>query len=231
MTRLLLISDIHANLEALRAIVDNVCYDEIFCMGDLVDYGPDPSECIEWVRINKVPTIKGNHDNAVAMHVDCGCGYKYKHLSEATREYTWDNIEQKDEDFLASLPLIINKEIDGVKFTFTHGSPSSFFEYIYPDTTREILERITSELDSDYLVVGHTHKPAILNTSRMTILNPGSAGQPRDGDIRASCMVFDTLSRKAEIIRLDYDIEKTCGKIRASMPHASELEAILRRGY
>jgi protein phosphatase len=231
MSRILFISDIHGNIEALNAVMDSVKFDEVVCLGDLVDYGPDPFACIDRIRKNDIATIKGNHDNAVALHVDCGCGYKYKHLSEVTREYTWSKITENDEDFLASLPLSLEKEIDGIKFIFTHGSPASFFDYIYPDIENEKLEKLTSGLAQDYLVVGHTHKPMVLRAPNITILNPGSVGQPRDNDPRASCMAFDTESKKAEIIRLNYDIDTTCEKIRDSMPHAGELEAILRRGY
>lgn len=229
--RLLLISDIHANMEALRAVLENVKYDRIFCMGDLVDYGPNPLECIDWIRSNNVPTVRGNHDNAVALHVDCGCGYTYKHLSEATREYTWASIGENDEGFLRRLPLKLDLEVDGIKLMFTHGSPGSFFEYINPDTPAEKLEEYTAGVNADYLIVGHTHKPAILKTSKTIILNPGSVGQPRDRDWRTSCMVFNTNDRTQEVIRLEYDIDTTCKKIRASMPHADELIAILKRGY
>ncbi|MGA9141228.1 MAG: metallophosphoesterase family protein [Methanocella sp.] len=229
--KLLLISDLHANMEALRAILENVSYDKIICMGDLVDYGPDPMAIIDWIRSNKIPTIRGNHDNAVALHVDCGCGYKYKHLSEATREYTWSQITEYEEMFLGSLPLSLDFSFDGLKVRATHGSPNSFFDYIYPDTPSEQVEQWLGDVSCDFLLAGHTHVPMIRKLSRLTMLNPGSAGQPRDGDWRASCMVFDTSSRQPEIIRLKYNVEATIKKIKASMPNAGELEAILRRGY
>ncbi len=229
--RLLLISDLHGNKEALDAILNNVRYDSIVCLGDLVDYGPDPLAIIDWIRSNNVPAIKGNHDNAVALHVDCGCGYKYKHLSEATREYTWGQITEKEEEFLMSLPMNLDFTFDGLKVRATHGSPQSFFDYIYPDTPEDKVAPMMEGIACDYLLAGHTHVPMIRKLPGFTMLNPGSAGQPRDGDRRASCMVFDTMTQKPEIIRLDYDIEATIKKIKASMPHADELEAILKRGY
>ena len=229
--RLLLISDLHANMEALHKVVESVRFDEIFCMGDLVDYGPDPLECIDWIRNNKILTIRGNHDNAVALHVDCGCGYVYKHLSEATREYTWAAIGEKEEDFLQNLPLKKELEIDGIRLVLAHGSPESFFDYINPDTPTPKLEEYTKDLNADYLIVGHTHIPTVLKTSTMTILNPGSVGQPRDKNWKTSCTVFDTAKQTYEDIRLEYDIDTTCNKIRSSMPYADKLEAILRRGY
>ncbi len=231
MARVLLISDIHANLEALDSVLGNVRYDEVFCLGDLVDYGPDPAECIDRVRRNGIVTVRGNHDNAVALKVDCGCSYVYKHLSVATREYTWASIGDDDMAFLASLPPSVGKEVDGIKIMLTHGSPKSFFDYIFPDTPAGRLEELTEGVSSEYLAVGHTHKPAILRMRGVTILNPGSVGQPRDGDTRASCMVLDTATREARITRVKYDIDAVCEKIRARMPRAEELEAILRRGY
>jgi putative phosphoesterase len=125
----------------------------------------------------------------------------------------------------------VEKDVDGIKIMLAHGSPKSFFDYIYPDTPAGRLEELTEGVSCDYLAVGHTHKPAILKTRRMAILNPGSVGQPRDGDTRASCMVFDTATRDARIIKVKYDLEAVCRKIRIKMPHAAELEAILRRGY
>lgn len=229
--KLLLISDLHGNKEALDAILNAARYDTIVCMGDLVDYGPDPLAIIDWIRDNKIPTVRGNHDNAVGLHVDCGCGYKYKHLSEATREYTWGQITEEDEEFLMSLPVNLDVTFDGLAVKAIHGSPQSFFDYIYPDTPADKIGAWLGDLTCDFLFAGHTHVPMIMKQPRLTILNPGSVGQPRDGDRRASCMIFDTVTRKPEIIRIDYDIDRTCDKIRKSMPHAEELIAILKRGY
>jgi protein phosphatase len=229
--RLLLISDLHGNKEALEAILNDVRHDRIVCMGDLVDYGPDPLAIIDWIRDNKIPTVRGNHDNAVGLHVDCGCGYKYKHLSEATREYTWQQITEKEEEFLMSLPTYLDFIFDGLKVRAIHGSPESFFDYIYPDTPEEKIDHWLAGVSCDYLLAGHTHVPMIRKLSGLTMLNPGSVGQPRDGDWRTSCMVFDTVTLKPEIVRLEYDLNKTCDKIRKRMPHADELIAILKRGY
>jgi len=229
--RILLISDLHGNLEALNAVIENVQYDMVVCMGDLVDYGPDPGAIIDWVRKNDVPVIRGNHDNAVGFMVDCGCGYKYKHLSVATREYTWNVLSEADMDFLRGMPLTRDLDIGGLKLKMVHGSPQSFFDYLYPDIAPEKLAEYTAEISSDYLLTGHTHFTAILKSPTTTVLNPGSTGQPRDNDWRASCMVLDTTSRTPEIIRLEYDIDATCRKINDGMPHADELTAILRRGY
>lgn len=231
MARILFISDIHGNFDALKSITEEVSYEEAFCLGDLVDYGPEPSECIDWIRRNGVATVRGNHDNAVAYEVDCGCGYTYKHLSIATREYTWASIGGEDISFLKGLPLFIEKEIDGIKLVLAHGSPKSFFDYIYPDTPIDRIEELTAGISCDYLAVGHTHMPMQIASGGLKIINPGSVGQPRDGDIRASCLLLDTTTEEVKVIRVAYDVEAVRKKIRKAMPHAEELESILMRGY
>jgi putative phosphoesterase len=228
--RILFISDLHGNKEALDAVL-RVPHDEVICLGDLADYGPSPAECIEYIIDNNVITVLGNHDAAVGSGIDCGCGYTYKHLSTATREYTWDVIDEEHRKFLRQLPFEIKREYNGNKLHFTHGSPRSNYEYIKPDTPEDEVHEMLLEVDSDYLFIGHSHIPFVRIVDDVTIINPGSVGQPRDNDPRASCAIFDTDLMQAEIIRCDYDIETTCQKIRDKMPHSNELIDILARGY
>jgi putative phosphoesterase len=232
--KILLIADIHANLEAFRTVLE-VPHDRAICLGDIVDYGPDPDKCIELLRKKNIPTIRGNHDNAVAFKADCQCGYKYKHLSIATREYTWEILDQSQMDYLQKLPLFIREEIDGKKLFLTHASPRSMFEYIKPETQDEAIMAMLADpmepVDSEFLVVGHSHIPMNRKLGALTIINPGSVGQPRDGDTRAGCAVFDTETGEVEFLRLDYDIDAVCAKIEERMPHADELTGILKRGY
>ncbi|HOW15887.1 metallophosphoesterase family protein [Methanosarcina sp.] len=232
--RILLIADIHANLEALQTILD-VPHDRAICLGDIVDYGPDPDRCIDLLQKKNIPTVRGNHDNAVAFKVDCQCGYKYKHLSIATREYTWKVLEKSQMEYLKKLPLLIKEEIDGKSLYLTHASPRSMFEYVKPETPDEeiqsMLEGAIEPVKADFLIIGHSHIPMNRKLGNLTIINPGSVGQPRDGDTRAGCAVFDTETGKVEFFRLEYDIEAVCAKIEERMPHAEELTGILRRGY
>src|SRR5271157_5501899 len=118
--KLLLIADIHANYEALQTVLE-VSHDRAICLGDIVDYVPEPDKCIDFLREKVIPTIRGNHDNAVAFKVDCQCGYKYRHLSIATREYTWKVLDKSRIEYLQKLPLLIKEIIDGKKFYLTHG--------------------------------------------------------------------------------------------------------------
>lgn len=227
--KLLIISDIHGNKEALDAVMA-VPHDDVICLGDLVDYGPSPGECIDLLRQQGMPTIMGNHDNAVAFGMECGCGYEYKHLSMATREYTTGILNDMQMVFLRNLPMDLERTENGIKLYFTHGSPLSFYDYIKPDTPEEIIRELIKEVDADVLFIGHSHLPFIRTVGDMILVNPGSVGQPRDGDTRASCAVFDTATLQAEIVRTGYDMESVSYKIRKNMPHADELISILRRG-
>lgn len=228
--KILLISDIHGNKEALDAVLQ-VPHDMVICLGDLADYGPSPSECIDHIMQQGIETVLGNHDAAVGSGIDCGCGYKYKHLSRSTRNYTWENITEEQIAFLRKLPFSLEKEIDGLKLYFTHGSPRSNYEYIRPETPEGELEEMVSDIDADVLFIGHSHVPFVRAHKDMLVINPGSAGQPRDENWQASCAVFDTSSKETELIRLEYDMYRTCAKIEANMPNADELTAILKRGY
>jgi putative phosphoesterase len=232
--KLLLIADIHANYEAFQTVLE-IPHDRAICLGDIVDYGPDPDKCIDLLRKKAIPTIRGNHDNAVAFKMDCQCGYKYKHLSIATREYTWEILDKPRIEYLQKLPLLIKEEIDGKRLYLTHASPRSMFEYIKSETPddeiRNMVNEATEPVEAEFLVVGHSHIPMNRKLGNLTIINPGSVGQSRDGDTRASCAVFDTENGKTESLRLNYDIDAVCAKIEDRMPHADELIAILRRGY
>jgi putative phosphoesterase len=232
--KLLLIADIHGNYEALQTVLE-IPHDKAICLGDIVDYGPDPDKCIDLLRRKAILTIRGNHDNAVAFKVDCQCGHKYKHLSVATREYTWKILDKSRMEYLQKLPILIKEKIDGKKFYLTHASPRSLFEYIMPETLDEeiliMIKESMEPLEADFLIIGHSHVPMIRKLGNLTLINPGSVGQPRDGDARVSCAIFDTEKGENELIRIEYDIDAVCRNIEKKMPHADELTAILRRGY
>ncbi len=109
------------------------------------------------------------------------------------------------------------------------------FEYIKPETSDEEIWSMINEamepIESEFLIIGHSHIPVNRKLGDLTIINPGSVGQPRDGDARASCAVLDTESGEVEFIRIEYDIDTVCAKIKEGMPYAQELIAVLRRGY
>jgi len=215
----LIISDIHANLTALEAVLSNVGkFDGVWCLGDLVGYGPDPDECIN--RIRQLPNLIcliGNHDAAVLSQIDTDA-----FNPEARQTITWtQNVISPDNiDFLKSLADKIR--IDEV--TLAHGSPRQpVWEYLL-DTYSAT--RSFKYFETNFCFVGHTHLPSIfqmiddkhaitlsipnpnekIELSPRAILNAGSVGQPRDRDTRAAYALYDTDAHTWEYRRTAYDI-------------------------
>ncbi|MGQ4832369.1 MAG: metallophosphoesterase family protein [Candidatus Asgardarchaeia archaeon] len=244
MGKILILSDIHANLEALNAIIDEVKnYDKILFLGDAVDYGPNPNEVIEFLRENKALWVRGNHDNAVAYGVDCHCGKKTHELSVYTRENISNKlISQENKEFLRKLSEKLILDIDGVKFYLVHAAPSNpLYEYLYPWYEEEkflnaLFERglLNKKIpEVNVFLIGHTHYQFSKKISKYIIINPGSVGQPRDGDARASYATFDTDSHEFKLHRTRYPLEETIRKLRKLIKDKSvfsKLAAILREG-
>jgi putative phosphoesterase len=228
--KLLILADTHANLEALNAIRED--YDKMLFLGDVVDYGPSPQECIEFVKNHAYKIVRGNHDNAVAFRVDCRCGYKYKHLSIATREYMWKVLDEEEIGFLKKMPLEERFKLGGYEFYMTHASPSdNLFKYITPETGEEELKGEIAGIGADFILLGHSHLPMIKKIEGKTVINPGSIGQPRDGIAKVSYAVIE--EGGVEIRRVEYDLEKTVQRLKETGMErgiVDELGQILRRG-
>ena len=140
-----MISDIYANYEVLKTVLQIPC-DRVICLGGVVDYGPDPKKCIDLLRKKAIPTIRGNHDDAVAFKADYHCGYKYRFLSVATREYTLKVLDRSIMGYLQKLPFLLKEEIDGKKLYLIHANPLSVSEYIKSETSdEEILNYLTEK--------------------------------------------------------------------------------------
>src|ERR1039458_8973194 len=111
--RVLVISDLHGNWAALQAVLAATQYDQVLCLGDLVNYGPQPKECLDWARNNCSISIRGNHDHAVGTRADCGCAPAFRPLADETRELTWRLLKPADIEFLAARPVQASTAIDG----------------------------------------------------------------------------------------------------------------------
>ncbi len=235
--RVLVISDIHANITALDAVIDDSPpYDAVWCLGDLVGYGPDPNECIERVqRLPELLCLIGNHDKAAIGEIPLS-----RFNRDAGDVVAWTQRELKDENksFLQTLPNKIQVE----EFTLAHGSPNQpVWEYILDPTTAD---RNFDELEKDYALVGHSHLPLIFHRpfddsfamlrpilwgeimalSPKMILNPGSVGQPRDGDPRASYAILDTEDMTWEMRRSVYNIKAVQSRIlKAGLPERQSI--------
>lgn len=230
-----LISDIHGNFEALTAVlekIDTLGVKEIFCLGDIIGYGPDPVKCLDAVIDNCQRTILGNHDQAAVFDPQ---GFN----PVALRAIYWTRDQLEDDrggvdacnrrwDFLGELP----RRHDEGQFLFVHGSPRDpTNEYVFPEHIYEParLENLMKRFDN-YCFQGHTHIPGIFTetgsfhtpadrdyhyqlTSTKVMVNVGSVGQPRDEDPRACFVVLDDEEMTLTYYRVDYDIEATRQKI------------------
>ena len=212
--RILIISDVHGNLDALNAILDAERYDAVWFLGDLTDYGPEPHLVLDTLReIKPEVWVSGNHDYANAFGVDCGCGERTHDLSVYTRE----NISQRflskeDLKFLRDLPLKREMRVDGRSYYFVHGCPSDpLYGYMFDFMPECMRNEIGGKIVTDYLLFGHTHFPVLGKYENLTYLNPGSAGQPRDGDWRVSYAIYE--NGNFELKRIEYPVERTVEKI------------------
>ncbi len=228
--RTLIISDIHANLTALNAVLtDAEPFEQVWCLGDLVGYGPDPNECIERIRsLPLLKCIKGNHDAAIVGDIDI---HTFNYEARTSLQWLESEIRLSNRQWLENLDDRL--EFDDI--TIAHGSPRNpIWEYLMDlGVARENM----SEFSTQICLVGHTHVPSIYQmegeTKRSTrlrkmpldepfslehksILNPGSVGQPRDHDPRASYMIFDDEVDMWVYHRVEYDVEKVQKRILAA---------------
>ncbi len=226
--RILLLADIHANWPALKAI--NEPFDECLVLGDLVDYGLEPGPCIDWVRTHATHAVRGNHDHAVAQFVKTNGKNGFKYLTSVTREVTQERIAAEDRRFLASLPLSRRVTLDGVKFLLVHATPRDpLDEYSIADV--DFWSRRLVDVDAQVICVGHTHHPYILEVGDKMVINPGSVGQPRDGDPRASYAIIE--SQRVELKRIEYPVEDTVTTVlQSNLPEPAKalLAEVFRTG-
>ena len=163
--KVLVISDVHANLEALKSVL-GVPHDITLFAGDITDYGPRPKECIKILREVSYKMVRGNHDNAVAFNVNCGCVPETHELSVKTRKYKKQILNKEEIEFLRSLPLKEEFEIDNKTFFIVHASNSDpLFTYLKPDTPKKKLKEEFGSITTDFIIYGHTHLPIILKMS------------------------------------------------------------------
>ncbi len=231
-----IISDVHANLEALEVVVDyinDISPDVVISLGDIVGYGPEPKKCIDIVSKITSVNVVGNWDYAIFTN-------QYEHFNKLAKEslkWTAKRLSEKDKETLGSYPLysIVPLFISEGNAMFVHGSPRSpLKDYVSPDLpewTYQVFFEITNNFTAiDFLFLGHTHKPLHIKVDRKHLFNPGSVGQPRDRDPRASFMIFKTDENKKvfsyELVRLRYDIKLTQQKMRELGIHPFFIERL-----
>lgn len=244
--RLLVLSDIHANRTALEAVlgVAKGRWDRAVCLGDLVGYGPDPNEVVDWVRSLEAVTVRGNHDKAGSGMDDAE---DFNEVARAAVVWTRDQLRGENTEFLRQLrrgPA----EIEGI--SILHGAMHDEDEYLFAPA--QALENLL-ELTTPVNFFGHTHyqggfsfrdgrldvlalKPAVgknfsalrLEKETRYLLNPGSVGQPRDGDARAAFATVDLEHQVVEFWRAPYNVEEVQERMRrAGLPE----QLVVRLGY
>jgi len=228
----LVISDIHGNRTALEAVLDAAGdVDTVWCLGDIIGYGPDPNDCISIIRdLPNLICLRGNHDSAVIGLTEKG---KFNFSAQKVLEWTTDQLNPVHRQYLQSLSP--QAEVDGV--TLVHGSPRDpVWEYI--------MDVYTATSNFDYFntpicIVGHSHLPVLYylkngkdlagvtfvypgDTTKLTekcIVNPGSVGQPRDHDPRAAFTIYDTEEKTWTQHRVPYEIAEVQDRMtRAGLP-------------
>ncbi len=226
MTRLAVITDIHGNLPALEAslqAIDAIGVDRIYCGGDLVGYGPHPTEVCALIEERQIPTIYGNYDYAIGRDLDdCGCAYVTEHdreLGKRSVAWTLANTDQHAKDFMRELPFDLRFELGEVPIHLVHGSPRKVNEYLFEDKPASLYERLAASEEAQVMVFGHTHRPWIGTYGEVLFVNCGSVGKPKDGDPRAAFAILeldDAGQVQVSIERVPYDAEAVAREVEAA---------------
>lgn len=209
--RILVLSDIHANWPALQAIREP--HDVCICLGDLVDYGPQPVECVRWAMEHADYIVRGNHDHGVAQDVEVLGERGYRYLTRISRRRMWPLLGAEERRYLVQLPLTLRMTLQNKRYYLVHATPRDpLDEYVLKDP--EAWLRRVGHLESDIVCVGHTHMQFNLMAGSTVVLNPGTVGQARDGDPRAAYAIIQ--DGRIELKRQEYPIEDTIAAMEAT---------------
>lgn len=227
--RYAIISDIHGNLTAFRAVLDDITrqgkVEKLWCLGDIVGYGPEPHECIRLLQETNHVSVIGNHDLAAIGKLDLAT---FNSDAAVSCRWTTRQLNPSDAYYLSNLPLSIREE----DFTMVHGSPREpVWEYV---VSTSLAKENFAYFETPACLVGHSHVPLVFSHSARSsnyssrqfetksklvvgkdrlIVNCGSVGQPRDGDPRAAYGIYDSKTRRISLHRVTYDIHATQDKM------------------
>lgn len=210
--RLAVLADVHSNLHALRVASEMIRErgpDMVICAGDIVGYGAFPDECCSEVERLCALSIAGNHDRSAVSGDFSGMNP----FATAAMLWTVRRLGDGAKEFLASLEAASRFDAGGLRAAVFHGSPDDPDEYVYE---ADVGEETLGRSGGDIVVMGHTHVPYVKRVGGGLVLNPGSVGQPRDGDPRGSFAVVDTGDLACEIVRFSYPVEAAAEAILSS---------------
>jgi predicted phosphodiesterase len=231
--RLALISDVHANLPALEAVLADIASRDVeatFHLGDLVGYAPWPNEVVDLIRERNIPGVAGNYDSTVATNYKhCGCRYedpKQEAQSHESFQWTLAHTGAGSKAFLGALPFRLDirppgGHLPGSSVILVHGTPTLNTVYWTEDRPDDFCLKMAGHAGArsgDLIGFGHTHKPWYRVLEGIHFVNTGSVGRPKDGDWRAGYVLL-TIEKTAlthEMIRVEYDLDRAMAAIRAS---------------
>jgi putative phosphoesterase len=221
--KIALISDVHGNFEALKALPRD--YDELWVLGDLVNYGPQPVEVIEFVAKHANVVVRGNHDDAVAFNRDPRCSLAFRQAAEEMRKFTASVLSDEHKGYLADLPHYRWVRRGRWTFYLCHAVPSDpLYTYCAEDVTRWRKE--LALVGTDFLCVGHTHLQFTLREGEQFVVNPGSIGQPKGGTPQAAYAIWENGS--ITLRKYEYPVQKTVARLR-STPVSENTQEFLAR--
>ena len=214
------ISDVHSNLEALTEVLGKVQGFPLYCLGDIVGYGGSPNEVVQALRRRGAICVLGNHDYGVLT----GDTSMFNARAAMAAQWTRTRLTGESTEFLRSLPLERRETLGSVSAYFTHGSPDDrLWEYVDPTTHFLLLGHYLRKVGASCMGFGHTHRPYSFSVEEGTVFNPGSVGQPRDGDPRASYSILTPKGTRVEVEnhRVEYDVDAAAAAVRAvGLPEA-----------
>jgi putative phosphoesterase len=226
--KIVIISDIHGNLEALTSLRET--FDELWVLGDLVNYGPNPAEVVEFVREKASIAISGNHDHAIGFGDDPRCSPPFREMAAVMGDYTASVLSDSQKQFLRNLPVKAEREVHGMRVSLCHAMPSDpLFGYCPPESDDWGQE--VELAGADMLFVGHTHLQFSRQFRTRRLVNPGSLGQPKMRLPAACYATWD--GGRVELKTVEYPFEDTIRKIDAlSIPSKvkASLADVLRNG-
>lgn len=237
--RIACFSDVHSNLPALEAVLDDIAsagVDARYALGDLVGYAPWPNQVVERLEAESIPGVMGNYDEGTGFDAaECGCAYIdpiEKALGDESFGWTKAHTTDANKARLRSLAREIRFEADGLRFLLVHGSPRRINEYLYEDKPDSTFARIGAGAAADVIICGHIHRPYEKSVNGVWFISDGSVGKPKDGDPRACWALVDSVARSVEFRRVAYDIEQVAQAILASdLPHEFAAQLREARGY
>lgn len=216
--KIAIVADIHANFAALKAFPES--WDELWVIGDLVNFGPKPREVVEWVRTHAHCVVRGNHDHAVGYGADPRCIPAYQAMANETGRYSSSILTEEQKQYLRLLPLTADRILSGIRFHLCHATPSNpLFGYLERDAPAWSSE--IASTGSDVVIVGHTHVPFVRTIGKLRLVNPGSLAGLKITSPQASYALWE--DGRIHLRRYSYPFEETVSEIEA-MPISEQVQ-------